>query len=559
MTAAEWILGLGGSSHDFSAALMHGTDIVVAVEEERVSRRKHGFAWWYQNPVANSVRYCLDAAAIGIGQVSRAVSSDLLPYKVRRDLGVPITLYPHHLCHAASALMMLPPTSRAAILVYDGMGSIRAPSTEPNPLNTRETFSFFRARDGRLECLGTTCGESLREHNEYPAGCTNSIGMVYEMVTAMLDFDLYDSGKTMGLAAHGRPRFLDDFRRHARFGSRPDGCFMYDPVAPELHATIESALAAGAHGFGVKADLAASVQALLEETLLSCFALFDGETYDVFALTGGCALNTVANSVLAARLPGGVSLLIPPHAGDTGLSLGALWLDAREREPDPFTLTFDGRELDPAVSRPGRIYSREEHDAAVRAFYPRLAQDVRGASPEEVAALLAGGQVIGFFSGRSEIGPRALGGRSILADPRRAMARERINREIKGREPFRPLAPMVMAERYDDYFEDPRQADRFMLRVARCTARCRAEAPAVVHVDGTARVQIVDEKTDPFLCALLRAFEALTGVPILLNTSFNRRGEPIVESPLDAVDAFLGLGLDVLFLDGDLYRSAAGA
>lgn len=558
MSGSEWVLGLGGSNHDFSAALMHGTDIVVAVEEERVSRRKHGFAWWYQDPVAQAVRYCLETAGIGIGQVGHAVSSDLLPYKVRRDLGVPLTLYPHHLCHAASAFMMLPPASRAAILVYDGMGSIRESSGEPHPLNTRETFSFFRADECEISCRGTTFGESVFEHDGYPSGCTNSIGMVYEMVTAMLGFDLYDSGKTMGLAAHGRPRFLDDFRRHVRFGSSPARCFACNPLEPRLLSRIEAALAAGAHGFGVKADLAASVQALLEETLLSCFSLFDGEAYDAVALAGGCALNTVANSALAATLPHDVPLLIPPHAGDAGLSLGALWLHARAQIPGPFSLTFAGRGLNPAISRPGRAYAEEERDAAVRAFYPRLARDVGSTSAEGVAAMLASGEIVGFFSGRSEIGPRALGGRSILADPRRARVRERINREIKGREPFRPLAPMVLAERYADYFEDSRQVDRFMLRVARCTARCRAEAPAVVHVDGTARVQIVDERTDPFLCAVLRAFAALTGVPILLNTSFNRRGEPIVEAPMDAVDAFLGLGLDALFLDGDVYRPAAG-
>lgn len=556
MNREEWVLGLGGSSHDFAAALMRDTDIIVAVEEERVSRRKHGFAWWYQNPVGRSVQYCLDAAGIRLEDVSRIVSSDLLPYKARHDFAVPMTLYPHHLCHAASAFMMLPSAARAAILVYDGMGSIRTTRGGSLPLNTRETFSFFRSAEGRLECLGTTFGESVFEHDGYPSGCTNSIGMVYEMVTAMLDFDLYDSGKTMGLAAHGRPRYVDEFRRFATFGTTPDQCFSFDPTHPEFVALIQDALIAERHGFAVKADLAASVQALLDETLLSCIALFGTEGYDAIALAGGCALNTVANSALASRLPGAVRLLVPPHASDAGLCMGALWLDAHERQSGPFSLTFNGGPLDPAISRPGRTYEAWECEEAVRAFYPRLAHDSAGSTPAGLAKILAEGEIVGVFSGRSEIGPRALGGRSILADPRRAMVRERINRELKGREPFRPLAPMVLAHRFDDYFVDPRQADRFMLRVARATDRCRQDAPAVVHVDGTARVQVVDEQTDPFLKALLEAFESETGIPILLNTSFNRRGEPIVETPLDAVDAFVGMGLDALYLDGALYRVA---
>jgi carbamoyltransferase len=175
-------------------------------------------------------------------------------------------------------------------------------------------------------------------------------------------------------------------------------------------------------------------------------------------------------------------------------------------------------------------------------------------SGRDVARTVAAGEIVAVFNGGSEIGPRALGGRSLIADPASAMVREKINRVIKQREPYRPLAPIVLSSHYDDYFEDRRNADPFMLKLARARERCLREAPAAVHVDGTARVQIVPDDGDPFLVELLRGFHEQTGRALLLNTSFNRRGEPIVESPLDAVDAFLGMGLDGLYLEGEFYR-----
>src|SRR5688572_4478815 len=186
--------------------------------------------------------------------------------------------------------------------------------------------------------------------------------------------------------------------------------------------------------------------------------------------------------------------------------------------------------------------------------YPQLVQDASVQCGSDLARVLAQGAIVGVLNGPSEIGPRALGGRSIFADPRDAMTRERLNRRIKHREPFRPLAPMVLRSRYSDYFLDDRCADPFMLKVARARERCNRDAPAVVHVDGTARVQVVPDDGDAFLVELLRAFEASTGVGVVINTSFNRRGEPIVESPADAVDAFLGMELDGLYMDGAFYR-----
>lgn len=546
---ARVIVGLGGSNHDGSAALLRGSSIEVAVEQERVTRRKHGISLWWENPVGAAVDYCLDAAGVSIDAVTRFVSSDLLPRRVLEEYqGRTVRLFPHHLCHAASACMLLPPGMRAAVLVYDGMGSIRSKKNSEGKV-LRETFGFFRFDEAGLKCLGETFGESLVEHDDFPSGCSNSIGKIYEMVTAILGFDESDAGKTMGLAAHGEPRYADAIESFLSFGDDFSSCLRYDASDPSLRDFLRGVIDDTA-GFAVKADVAASVQAVLEKTLLHAFSLFKEVEYDVLCVAGGCALNSVANGELARHLPGGHRLLVPPFAADAGLGFGALWLDQQAETGALPAFTIRGRPIAPAAARPGRVYGAARCRAAAKKFYPNLAHDPRVHNAQTLAAELAAGRVIGLFNGPSEIGPRALGGRSILADPRSAEMRERINRTMKLREPFRPLAPMILEERYEEFFEDPRRADPYMLCVAVATELCRTLAPAVVHVDGTARVQTVGDKDDPFLLELLRAFEELTRVPILLNTSFNRRGEPIVETPEDALDAFLGMRLDGLYMDG---------
>ncbi|MFI5706497.1 carbamoyltransferase C-terminal domain-containing protein [Kribbella sp. NPDC051620] len=551
------MLGLGGSSHEFSAALMYGDDIKVAIESERISRVKHGRALWFQNPLAGAVDYCLRAEDITLADVSRIVSSDLLPYKVR-DIysGHRLTLYPHHISHAASVHMMLDPGVRAAVFVYDGMGSVTSSRQDPGspvPRVKRETFSFFQAQDDQLTYLGGTHGEGLLEHVEYGNGVTNSIGLLYELVTVVLGFEPDDVGKTMGLAGHGQPTALPLLKKYVTLGSTFEDIFQVDFFSGDLEGALREFVERGGGGFQAKADLAASVQELLNETLVRCSELYDPNDYDVFAVAGGCGLNTVANGVLAERLPAGKSLLVAPHATDVGHAFGALWLDRQEHGEGSLALTLNGAPLNPAIGRPGRRYSEIEITTAVNAVYPRLALDPMISSPEGLAARLAGGSAIGVFNGSSEIGPRALGGRSILADPRTVEMKERINRHIKLREPFRPLAPMVLAEDFSDWFHPEATRDHFMLKIAHGTERCLREAPAVVHVDGGARVQVVDDNTDPFLVRLLREFKRLTGVPVLLNTSFNRRGEPVVETPADAIDAFFSLGLDGLYLDGRFF------
>lgn len=549
-----WTLGLGGSDHDFAAALMHGTDLKVAIEQERLSRRKHGMSLWYEDPLGRAIDYCLKAEGITLEDVETIVGSDSLPAQTSyRFQNRKFHQFPHHLCHAASAYVMAGRVT-AGVLVYDGFGSVRIPPNQERHRNRRETFSFFRFSENGYKCLGQTTGDAFIEEDEFPIGVSNSIGMLYELATALLGYDLMDSGKTMGLSSHGVPRHLEVLEQFVELKENPSDCFRCATNDPALRTTIERILMSGQNSFVARADLAASIQALVNKTLLHCERFFERMDLDCLCLSGGCALNTVANSYLVEHSTLDKPILIPPHCGDAGLGIGALWLNGLAKYRKCPEFTFRGQALNPWLSRPGREYSKEECHAAVQEFYPRLALDAAVTSPADLAQVLSTGQIVGLVNGRSEIGPRALGGRSIIADPVSVMTREKLNRTIKGREPFRPLAPMVLQSQYDEYFRDLRNRDAFMLKVSRVRERCMREAPAVVHVDGTARVQVVPENGDPFLKQLLESFLKITGRGVIINTSFNRRGEPIVETPTDAIDAFLGMGLDGLYLNGEFYR-----
>ncbi len=552
---AHWTLALGGSDHDASAALINDGDIRVMIEQERLSRRKHGASFWYESPVQSAIDYCLSAERISLEDIEAIVASDTLPARVKHDFRrQTMREYGHHLCHAASAYMMLPYGTRAGVIVYDGFGSAQDNIPSDRFRRRRETFSFFVFGPDGYDCIGATHGMGFFETEEFPIGVTDSIGMLYEIVTALLGYDLMDSGKTMGLSSYGRPRFLGVLERFATLNEDISRCFRCATDDLKLHDAIAAILLEGRGGFAVRADLAASLQALMNQTLLHCERFFRNRKIDALCISGGCALNTVANSFLVDHSTLGIPIVVPPHCGDAGLGLGALWLDEFHKCEKARELTFRGKALSPAVSRPGRIYTVDERRAAVQAFYPRLVLDASVDCARALARLIANGAIVAALNCASEIGPRALGGRSLFADPRSTLTRERINRRVKGREPYRPLGPVVLQSRYNEYFDDPRCADPFMLKVARVRDRCRRDAPAVVHIDGTARVQVVGGDGDPFLIELLQSFEQETGVGVLINTSFNRRGEPIVETPLDAIDAFLGMGIEGLYLDGEFYR-----
>ena len=540
------VLGINAVFHDPAAALVVDGVTVAAAEEERFSRRKHGkvpvpFSTW-EIPEA-SARWCLEQAGLtpaDLDAVAYSYDPELAPqangditaddweglrtlYARRAPLFLKASLpgldpaivrfVPHHVAHAASA-HFASPYERSSVMVLDGRG---------------ERTSYLAARyvDGKHEVLAT---------QELP----HSLGIMYEELTDHLGFRRSsDEYKVMALASYGEPVWLPQLREAVR--TTGDGGFT---VAPIDWGAFAPRLRKGDEWTPAHANLAASVQARLEEALLELASWLHGKTGERYlTMAGGVALNCVANSRLAREGPF-EGIWVQPAAGDAGTALGAALHVARER----------GDELEPM---PGAALGREWPEDALRRWletanvpYERPA-DVA----EAVAEVLAADGIVAWFQGRSEYGPRALGHRSLLAHPGRAENLERLN-DVKGREQFRPVAPMVLEGRAADIFEGPLPSP-YMLFVHDVRPEWRERIPAVVHVDGTARIQTVNENDEPLVAAMLRAFERRTGVPVVVNTSLNTAGRPMVDDPRDALECFGSAPVDALALGPFLVRRSS--
>jgi carbamoyltransferase len=453
----------------------------------------------------------------------------------------------HHRAHLASAFFCSP-FERAACLTIDGFGDF--------------VSSMSALGEGsRLEVL---------DEVRFP----HSLGVLYTAVTQFLGFPRYgDEYKVMGLASFGEPRLAGRLRqvvslhggryetdpswfRHANEGvtmSWEDGEPVLGPLwSPRFEEAFGPARTPGAEITDRDRDLAASLQAVYEEALFERLHWLQRRTgCTALCLAGGCALNSVANGKVAART-GFKDVFVQPAAGDAGTALGAaqyVWHQLLGR-PRGFVMEHGYW---------GPSFSDEQIAATLR---ERLGPDaVEGGSAngvrvrrargeeellQETAATLAEGRIVGWYQGRSEWGPRALGNRSILADARRPEMKDLLNQRVKRREAFRPFAPSVLEDRAAEYFEGS-APDPFMVTVFPIRPRKLPEIPAVAHVDGTGRLQTVSRRSNPRYWGLLRAFEQRTGVPVLLNTSFNEN-EPIVNTPLEALDCFLRAGMDTLVL-----------
>jgi carbamoyltransferase len=537
------VLGVNAVFHDPAAALVVDGRVVAAAEEERFSRRKHGkspvpFSTW-EVPEA-AARWCLDEAGIDAGDL------DAVAYSYDPSLAAPAgddvtadgweglrTLYaqraplflrtalpgldpavvryvPHHVAHAASAYLAAPYRD-SSVLVLDGRG---------------EAASHLagRARGGDLEILRA---------QELP----HSLGIMYEEVTEHLGFRRSsDEYKVMALASYGEPAFLDQFTEWV--AADGEGGFT---VAPIDWGTLVKRRSKDEPWSQEHADLAATVQRRLEEVLLDLARWLHARTGDrALTMAGGVALNCVANARLAAETPF-EHIWVQPAAGDAGTALGAALHEANA----------DGDDVAPM---PTAALGRSWSDADLEAWlvtadipYERPA-DLPGA----VADVIAANGVVAWFQGRSEYGPRALGHRSLLADPRRAENLSRLN-DVKGREQFRPVAPMVLAERAADIFDGVLPSP-YMLFTHGVRPEWRDRIPAVVHVDGSSRVQTVDREEEPLVAALLEAVERRTGVPVLVNTSLNTAGRPMVDDPRDALECFGSAPVDLLVLGPYLVR-----
>jgi carbamoyltransferase len=433
------------------------------------------------------------------------------------DAGI-VRFVPHHMAHAASSAFAAPEAGDSSVLVLDGRGE-------------RASHLAARRLGDRLEALHA---------QELP----HSLGLVYEELTEHLGFlRSSDEFKVMALASHGRPRMLAELRRHVY--PTGDGGFhatgvpwheLCTPRGPDEPWTQDHA------------DIAASAQAVLEETLLDLVRWLHGRTHDrVLTLAGGVALNCVANSRIAREGPF-ARVWVQPAAGDAGTALGG-------------ALLLSAREGDAPEAMSGADLGRDWSDAELGAWLKTAA--VPFERPPDIAAAvaraLADNGIVAWFQGRSEYGPRALGHRSLLAHPGHAGNLERLN-DVKGREQFRPVAPMVLADRAAEIFDGPLPSP-YMLFVHDVDPAWRDRIPAVVHVDGTARIQTVDPEREPLVARMLGEFERLTGLPVVVNTSLNTAGRPMVDDPRDALECFGSSPVDLLAIGpyairrGDLFRT----
>jgi carbamoyltransferase len=424
---------------------------------------------------------------------------------------------PHHLAHAASAFHASPYQS-AAVLTLDGRGE-------------RATTSYY---------VGN--GQQLIEHGVVTM--PHSIGLLYEQVTSYLGYlHSSDEYKVMALASFGKPEYVEPLRNLVRLVG--EGQYVIGPL--NLQDWFGPPRRRGGPLEQRHYDLARSLQQVLEETTLELVGwLHESTGQSALCLAGGVALNCVLNARLRSEGPF-KDVWVQPAAGDAGTALGAaLWVDAQVQP------AAEGRRSAMEHVFWGPAYRDDEIEALLRRA--KLSYRRLGNVSEETAALLEHDLIIGWFQGGMEFGPRALGARSILASPTNPSMQDRLN-DIKDREDFRPVAPVVLEEEAKDWFVDA-VVSPFMLFVFDVKPDKAGRIPAVRHVDGTARVQTINRGQHPLYYDLLKAFKQRTGVPVLVNTSFNVRGEPIVCTPRDAVSAFFASPLDALVIGSFLLEKA---
>jgi carbamoyltransferase len=539
---SDLVLGLGGSDHDFSAAIVRGAAIEVAIEDERIQRIKRGSVDWDAQPARDAALYCLETSGVGLDQLAGIFCCDDLERPTAWLDWSQVTFVNHHTAHAAASYFTSP-HRRSTLLVIDGHGSPIAESKDDFEV---ETISIGWGEETSLSISPLQTGLQKKSSNSWRHVCENSIGWFYSIVTTALGFGRTGQGKAMGLAAYGTPALHRSLSEFVEIQS--DGRFRFDAYGGISNWLTEK-LESQPHAMQVHADIAYAAQEIFVDAIIAAA----GEAYrqapsEILCFGGGCALNTLANSrILEATSFDQVSVF--PAAGDNGLSVGAAFYGAHcllGQPRMPPSLGWRGRGV-----YTGRDYPAEAIDAAllngpVASYRPT---DLVG----EAARAVIEGEIVAVCRARSEIGPRALGNRSLLALPRPASIRDHINLNVKQRESFRPLAPVIPLEHVDTYFEIAGESP-YMLLVATVRPEARDRLAAVTHVDGTARLQTVRFEDNPFLYRLLELVGEATGIPVLLNTSLNLPGKPIVETPADALELFVNRPIDILVLGDRLVR-----
>jgi carbamoyltransferase len=583
----SYILGINAYHGDSSACLMKEGELVAAAEEERFRRTKH----WAGFP-SEAIRYCLKEAGVGLEKVAHAAINRDPKANLWKKIGFTLAKRPdlryvfdriknaqkwasiedeferafprerfqgevhhveHHLAHLASAFLVSD-FKEAVVVSIDGFGD------------------FASAAWG----IGSGAEIQVEDKVYFP----HSLGIFYQALTQYLGFPHYgDEYKVMGLAPYGEPRFLDEmrkivllqdatsFRLNLEFFRHHKEKVEYEwkngpPSVVRLYTPALEELLGPARGKGDELtqrhkDIARSVQAMYEEAFFHMVnALHQRYGFDHLALAGGCAMNSVANGKVYRHTPF-KKVYVQAAAGDAGGAIGAaleVWHQVSRAERG---LVMDHAYWGPHFSEAEIRDTLKERGEELAAQGCRVEQvDDEVELCRLTAHAIAGGKVVGWFQGRMEWGPRALGNRSIVCDPRRVNTKDILNLKIKRRESFRPFAPSILREAVPEWFETDDDVP-FMMQVFQIREDKRPLIPAVTHVDGSGRLQTVDRRTNPRYYRLIETFGELTGVPVVLNTSFNEN-EPVVCSPEEALDCFLRTRMDILVL-GNTFISRSEA
>ena len=558
------ILGISCYYHDAAACLIKDGIVVAAAEEERFSRLKHDIRF----PI-NAINYCLKEGNVSIEQINyiafyekpllkfeRLLSQHLemfpksfwafykaLPSWLNEKLRVPsiikknlkykgdILFIEHHLAHAASAFLV-GPYEEAAILTIDGVGEWA-------------TASYGYGKGNEITLL-----KELR----FP----NSVGLLYSTVTAHLGMTVNNSEfKVMGLSAYGKPTYYDKFKKVVNV--KEDGSIEFDMDYFDYHYKLTMPSKKFEEEFGPirkvneeinqrHKDIAASLQKITEEIIFKMLNHLYNETkMKNLCMAGGVALNSVANGKITKNT-NFKNVWIQPAASDAGTSLGAAFYVYNSIFGNKRKYIMKSAYLGPSFSTE---YIKNFLDKQ-KIFYKRFKNDI--ALVKLTANLIYNNNVVGWFQGKMEWGPRALGSRSILSNATNPNMKDILNLKVKHREVFRPYAPVISKENVHEYFEIDKDKEPFMLFVYPFKENKKKLVPSVVHVDGTGRLQTTSKEENPLYYGVIKEFEKLSGIPILVNTSFNIRGEPIVCTPEDAYKCMMGTGIDYLVIDKFLIK-----
>ena len=562
-----WILGIAGG-HNSAAALIRDGKVVVAVQTERLTRiKRHPIELASMaDETVRVIEYCVRAAGIDLPDIDAIATCSPIGTTARfvfedaaaPALGLPpFVSVPHHLAHAEYALHYAP-VARSLVLVCDGSGTFEHQRAEldlqelaAGPVRHvspggKESISAYTydGRDVRLVhriAHGPAPRPPVGDVFDTPYGeVLVSLGHLWQWAAHYCHGSLHEAGKVMGLAPFGDPTVHRDLRT-VRMSS--DGDLAIDFAALYRRFERPNLAACDVTGITHYEDLAAHVQEVTNDFLAGLVGLLLARhPADRVTYSGGVALNGIANEHLVRTL--GVDLHMNGSCEDNGTAIGAA-----VAVHHAMTGT---RTAEPVNDDYGRTYGTGEIEAAIARASCRAELLPAGQVPDATAVALASGAIVGWFQGRSEFGPRALGNRSILADPRDPRMQRVLNEKVKRRERFRPFAPAVLEDRASEWFELEGPSP-MMLRVVPVRSD---RLPATTHIDGSARVQTVNREQNPRFHELLTAFDQRTGTPVLLNTSFNVAGEPIVESPDDALRSFRAGGIDLLVLGDHLLRAS---